>query len=140
MRVLFLDDDEHRQLVFARNMESLAFSDYVQVRTVNEAISALSEDIFDLVFLDHDLGGQVYVDSARKDTGAEVVRWMVENKPDIATVVVHTLNPAGAKYMVEELLKADYYCTYIPFTAHSIAVYSKLLSYVPEEVENEFAK
>lgn len=48
------------------------------VDKAHEAIQALKDHTFDLICLDHDLGGQVMVDSSREDTGAEVARYILE--------------------------------------------------------------
>jgi hypothetical protein len=71
-----------------------------------EAISLLEHVKFDLVFLDHDLGGEAFVNSSEPNTGAEVSRWLEDpinhmSKPRV--LVIHTMNPAGRKYMAQAL-------------------------------------
>jgi CheY-like chemotaxis protein len=59
----------------------------------------------DLIFLDHDLGGQTYVDSDEGNTGYQFVKWLKENDPQWKerSYVVHSLNPSGADNMLAEL-------------------------------------
>lgn len=70
------------------------------VKEAIEAIDLLESFDWDILFLDHDLGGQVHVSSEDPNTGAEVARWIKNNpsrKPKL--VIAHTLNPAGQKYI-----------------------------------------
>jgi hypothetical protein len=79
-------------------------------------IKAIEEsDKVDALFLDHDLGGEVYVDSSRKDCGMEVVRFIVENKPKVSQIIVHTLNQNAGINMTNQLRNAGYEVKYIPF-------------------------
>ena len=69
-RILFLDDDPDRARAFlGRHPEA------VWVQTAGECIARLAES-WDQVHLDHDLGGEIFVDSSRDDCGMEVVRWL----------------------------------------------------------------
>ncbi len=108
--ILFLDDDPARHLLFLRH-----HPDAVTVATVEEAIVALTQAPYDQVHLDHDLGGTIYADSRRTDTGMEVVRWIVANRPSIGEVIVHTLNARAAEGMISALRSAGYRSTYRPF-------------------------
>lgn len=99
MKVIFLDDDEYRQESAKSQMPFIH-----QTRTAEETIRAIQEsDIVDYLFLDHDLGGEIYVDSSNKNTGAEVARWIQSNKPKIKNIIIHTFNPAGRKNMLSSL-------------------------------------
>lgn len=69
----------------------------------------------DYVFLDHDLGGREFVDSTDENTGAEVVRWIAENKPSVGTFVVHSLNPPAGNRMAEDLRGMGYAVIRAPF-------------------------
>jgi len=111
MNIFFLDDDKTRIEVF-----SALCSDAVIVETSLEAISAIGSKSWDIVFLDHDLGGEQFIDSGRKDTGAEVARWIVKNKPKIDLIVVHSYNPDGAENMRSLLSQAGYNVKKIPFS------------------------
>lgn len=112
-RILFLDDDEARLKWATR---TLSRDDHVQTAiTADHAIGwlAWAEDKpFDVVYLDHDLNGEVYVDSSRKDCGMEVVRWIVANMPAIGEIVVHSMNTTAGNLMVRALVDAGYKARY----------------------------
>ena len=100
MNVLFLGDNPTRHRNFKRHAPYATF-----VEDVPSTIAAL-ENSWDLVFLDHDLGGEQYVDSSRDDCGMEVVRWIVENKPEIKAIICHTAHSDAGVQMVESLSEA----------------------------------
>jgi uncharacterized transporter YbjL len=108
---LFLDDSVVRQQRFARE-----YPDAVIVSTAEDAIAMLKLHAFSVAHLDHDLGDEIYVDSGRPDTGMEVVRWIVENRPVVGKVVVHTMNHEAGPVMVERLRNAGYDAEWVPFS------------------------
>ncbi len=115
MNVIFLDDDENRHRLMKSNMPFVK-----QVYTADEAIAALKGDGYiDFLFLDHDLGGEIYVDSKTHNTGATVAKWMAENKTpkDIGFIIVHSYNPAGAKTMMHILKETFRSIAYQPFAS-----------------------
>ena len=61
---------------------------------------------FEIIFLDHDLDGQIYVPSG-PGTGYEVAQWL-KNHPEKmpGKVILHTCNEYGAVLMLEELPEA----------------------------------
>ena len=74
------------------------------VDTAEECIEELKNDIFDIIFLDHDLGGEVFVDYRETNTGSEVSRWIYENPiNDNTIVIIHSFNPVGGAYMNERI-------------------------------------
>lgn len=105
IRILVLEDDTERVKQFKQRMLPNWFVDYVA--TASEAISLLSKQEYDWIFLDHDLGGMAYVNSAKADTGAEVARWLAANKTK-ATVIIHSFNEDGAAYMGKLLPSAKW--------------------------------
>jgi len=111
MNIFFLDDDKTRIEVF-----SALCPDAVIAETAPDAISTIEGKDWDIVFLDHDLGGEQFVDTAREDTGAEVTRWIVKNKPKIDLIIVHSYNPDGAENMRSLLSQADYNVKKVPFS------------------------
>jgi hypothetical protein len=99
-RRLFLDDDPARASVFLE-----ANPDAVWVQTVAECVARLAEP-WDEVHLDHDLGGEHFVDSSREDCGMEVVRWLAkEPRPNLRRTkfTVHSHNLAAAFEMALRL-------------------------------------
>lgn len=114
--ILFLDDDKYRTKRFKSVIPS-AFT----AETADQMVALLSKitdaEPAESVFLDHDLGGEVYVDSSLPNTGMEVVRWIVANKPAINQIIVHSLNHSAASRMVSHLKEQGYNVEAIPFTA-----------------------
>lgn len=104
LQTLFLDDCPNRTKLFKSK-----YPHATTVETATKCIEVLQQyDKIDELYLDHDLGGMMMVDSDREDCGMEVVRWLVDNKKDINHIVVHSLNPVGAKQMVLALKDAGY--------------------------------
>lgn len=108
MRIMFLDDDPIRYKQYRAALDVEIVIDWAQ--TAGEAIKLLLLHEYDLISLDHDLGGQQMVESG-KDTGYEVAQWIAKME-NIPTVHLHTLNPVGARNMLALLPEANI----IPFT------------------------
>lgn len=113
MKILFLDDNEER----IKAAKSAFHDDELFVaRTASEAILYISNiENLDYVSLDHDLGGEAFVDTGREDCGMEVVRWIIKTRPKFKRIVVHSWNPPAAKSMVLMLKNAGYETAYAPF-------------------------
>ena len=99
-RILFLDDDPARAARFLADNP-----DAVWVQTAAECIRSLGEP-WDEVHLDHDLGGEHFVDHDRDDCGMAVVRWICEEPrthllPSL--FVIHTHNSSAAVAMIFQL-------------------------------------
>lgn len=111
-RVLFLDDDPRRAEDFLRRCPEATW-----VSTADACI-ALLERGWDEVHLDHDLGGEQYVDVNRDDCGMAIVRWLcAEPREPVldARFIIHSYNFAAASLMVECLLRNDYAAEFRPF-------------------------
>lgn len=120
--MLFLDDDPARHSKFQSRCPYAT-----RVETSAATIKQLSENEFDIVFLDHDLGGEIFVDSDREDTGMEVVRWLQSNHCTIELIVIHSLNDGAVTNMVTRLRQSGYRVLAFPFTSFDSAdVYSQL--------------
>jgi CheY-like chemotaxis protein len=103
MRILILEDDPTRVKAFS---QSLGGYDIVVEKKAAAAISRLEHETWDILFLDHDLDGQVLVSSG-PGTGYEVALWLSEHpdrKPK--SVVLHSFNEQGRKKMKERLPEA----------------------------------
>lgn len=112
MNVLFLDDDPSRQRTFRS-----AVPHAVITTEAAECIYELlrQRDTWDFVFLDHDLGGNIFVDSNLANTGAEVARWIAKHLPKINMIIIHSYNSPGAAVMTRTLREAGYQTEYLPF-------------------------
>ncbi len=111
-RILFLDDDPERASAFlAEHPEG------VWVQTAQGCVALLGGS-WDEVHLDHDLGGQRYVDHERDDCGMAVVRWLcLQARPHLQATrfFVHTHNPNAACMMALHLQVAGFEVQTRPF-------------------------
>ena len=111
-RILFLDDDHRRAEVF------LAWNPHaIWIQTAEDCIARLEEP-WDEVYLDHDLGGEQYVDVERPDCGMEVVRWLCKESrphPNTTRFVIHSHNMAAAMMMVLLMRETGYDAEFLPF-------------------------
>jgi len=98
MKILILEDNLERQEQFIKNLVN---HNITIVDDSKLAIEKLINEKWDLLMLDHDLGGMVYVESG-ENTGYEVAKFLEENKQYMPiNVIVHTLNPVGGQNMME---------------------------------------
>ncbi len=112
--IIFLDDNEIRQARTKSMLPSI-----VQTRTADETIEAIKKaGRIDYLFLDHDLGGEIYVDSSKQNTGMTVAKWLSNNKKDIGLIVIHSFNHDGAYNMLSVLIGAGYTVTKMTFMSH----------------------
>jgi hypothetical protein len=112
MRILFLDDEPKRALAFADT-----FPEAVWVTTAKECLRRLQEP-WDEVHLDHDLGGESFVDHDRDDCGMAVVRWLCEESRAHlrrTRFFVHTHNENAACIMALHLEMTGYSVKVQPF-------------------------
>jgi hypothetical protein len=104
-KVLVLDDALERLIQFTEKYgEEWTV---VITTTANQCIEQLKLQTFDLICLDHDLGGESYVASG-PGTGYEVA-WFIAQQlgPQKAgVVVIHSMNTVGAKNMQNVLKDA----------------------------------
>lgn len=78
---------------------------------VEEAKRALWEEEFDVIYLDHDLDGRVYVPSDEPNTGYQLAKWIAEYNIPYKEMITHTFNEDGAKRILDVLPDAKW----IPF-------------------------
>lgn len=96
MKILILEDNIDRINSFKK---VLSFAILTFVERAEDCIQELQKNEFDCLFLDHDLGGQVMVESG-PGTGYEVAKWLEEHpdrQPDL--IFLHSLNSVGVKNM-----------------------------------------
>ncbi len=114
MKILFLDDMEVRHSKF-RNF--CGQHNIFHVYTVEEAILALKkESPFNIVYLDHDLGGGIYLPSD-DNSGYAVAKYIsLMNKEKIPEkVVIHSWNEKGAAKMMDILVMSGINAVCEPF-------------------------
>lgn len=106
MKIFILEDNQERIKIFLEK-----YPKAIVAKTATDAIAILSKQkTWDKIFLDHDLGNEIFVDVNVQNTGSEVARWMSEH-PIEGEIIIHSLNPIGVRHMMALLPKAEY----IPF-------------------------
>ncbi len=124
--ILFMDDDPQRAVMAHERMPVADREQTIWCATAEEAIVTLWDyrDQLTLVRLDHDLGGESWVNTKREDCGMEVIRYlekMSRDKPEefdklkATHFVVHSWNSHAAPIMVERLAKIGLDVEYVPF-------------------------
>jgi len=115
-RVLLVEDDETRCAWFRRK-----FAPHVLDVTCDagQAVRWLAEREYATILLDHDLIDEHYFSDEPDDerTGYAVAAWLAAH-PDRqrdATIVIHSLNYAGAGRMLDALTDAGRDAEHIPF-------------------------
>jgi CheY-like chemotaxis protein len=115
-RILIVEDDEARCAWFRARLAGSRLDVTCDVR---QAVRWLAEHDYRAVLLDHDLSDEHYLSNEPDDerTGYAVARWLAENptRQRDALIVVHSLNYAGARRMVEVLRAAGRDAEHIPF-------------------------
>lgn len=115
MKIVILEDSKERIKKFK---QQFPHADIYE--TAEECISKLGEieEPF-VLFLDHDLGGEIYVESSHKNTGMEVVRSIETNSTIqgfIFQVIIHSCNIPAALEMKTRLEKIGLFTVQqIPF-------------------------
>ena len=112
MKILFLDDNNKRAEFF------LQYNNATWTATAQGCIACLEADIYDCVYLDHDLDGKVYVDSNSPRTGMEVVRYLINDtsrKHKDTIFIIHSWNMDAANLMLATLINYDYKAIYLPY-------------------------
>ena len=106
MKVLIVEDNPARHDYFSK---VYAGHDIVHAVNYSQAAQALSENAFDIIQLDHDLGDfqipeystyQMY--GQRELTGYDVALYLVYNVPQNMwpkKVIIHSVNPNGANFI-----------------------------------------
>lgn len=113
MRIIFLDDAHQRWYRFQSKVPQA-----VRAETAEECIQLIKDSpSIDWLFLDHDLGGEAYVNSSREDCGMEVVRYLCQDlrTKSISYIVVHSHNTVAAEEMFNKLKDAGYNVKLVPF-------------------------
>lgn len=111
-RIFILEDDHNRISQFkdslARKFKDLELVIKEDAKSAKEELAKQKE--WDIIFLDHDLGGRIYVDSSEENTGYQVALFIKANGIKYKQCITHTHNPAGGHNIVNVLG-----CDYVPF-------------------------
>ena len=98
MKILVLEDDPERIRMFR-----VWFKDYDMDMTdqASEAKKLLDSKLYDVIFLDHDLDGRVFVHSSEANTGYAVASYIPKSINKGTRTIVHSHNFVGATKMVD---------------------------------------
>lgn len=107
MNIFILEDDSIRMGLFR---EALKDHNIDHASNVQDGKRLLTANEYDLILLDHDLGGEQMVHSSDENTGYQLAKFIRDDNIS-ARVITHTYNPAGAKNILAVLPRA----AYIPF-------------------------
>jgi Cyclic-phosphate processing Receiver domain len=116
IRIFVLEDDERRCAWFEKRFKG----DTLHISCdIAEAKELLESNIYDSIFLDHDLMPEHYGSEETDDerTGYAIASFLA-SRPELqraATIMVHSFNAEGALRMVEELRGAGRQADYVPF-------------------------
>lgn len=115
-RVLIVEDDETRCGWFRSRLLACDLDVTCDAR---EACELLAANEYDLILLDHDLLEDHYWSDEPDDerTGYAVAAWLAARpgSQPTAQIIIHSLNYAGARRMLEALLAAGFDAECVPF-------------------------
>ncbi len=119
MRILILEDSEDRNTWFRKKFigKNVDFA-----YTATQANKLLETNLYDVIFLDHDLAEEHYVamyavvDTDLIGTGVDTAKFMAENKcSPKAQIIVHSLNTVGSQNIFAILKDAGYNVEKVPY-------------------------
>jgi CheY-like chemotaxis protein len=104
---LILEDNPARYSYLIEQLFSITFpymNKLIVVTTAKDAMDELERlKEFNVIMLDHDLDGQVYVKPENPNTGYQVAKFIREHKIKFDLCIVHTLNEYAVPKMLEVL-------------------------------------
>lgn len=111
LNVLILEDDPEKNRIpaFVKRFHECKELAAVEIKFdwvehAQECIDLIIKNNYDLIFLDHDLGGQTMVDSTHEDCGSRVSDFLEKN-PEIrnkqGTIIVHSFNRVAGPIMAK---------------------------------------
>lgn len=110
MKVFVLEDDPDRIRLFAEVLEG---HDWTCIHTCDRTYEFHAHSPYDLILLDHDLGGRQMVD--HEDSGTEFVKLVRDHIGSKARVTIHSYNPDGARRMSKLLEEVGVFPVIQPF-------------------------
>lgn len=103
MKILILEDSVTRINKFKTELKKHDLYFFDKVNEAKEAVILLGP--FDYYFLDHDLDGEIYVDSNNKNTGYQFAKFLAQEGIK-AEFIIHSMNVVGVQNMKNELPSA----------------------------------
>jgi len=105
---VFILEDDYNRLDFFKDKLKDTYYKIFHADNVEEAkLLFLSNNFYDAIFLDHDLGNQTFVDSSEKNTGyqfAKFIKSLYASKEfSYNKIIIHSMNPTGSQNIKREL-------------------------------------
>lgn len=114
MRIFILEDNPYRMVKFR---QELIGHEIHHAETVDEGVALLSVNKYDVLLLDHDLGGDEMVDSHAVNTGYQLAKFVASLEQNTPTLcIIHSCNPAVA----DNIQKVLPHAVKIPFPSLKI--------------------
>lgn len=108
LKILILEDMSERIHFFKEKLKKHDVYYFDEAKDAIDALKLMKDKPWDIVFLDHDLGGKVFVPSSDPNTGYAVAKYISENSDlEIKQIILHSMNPAGTQNMKSVLPRAD---------------------------------
>ena len=102
MKFFILEDDPRRMVYFRERF--LEYGIIYHFTDVDPALDFLQDHAneMDFLFLDHDLGGETYVNSNEYNTGYTIAKYLRGIKDfDYSKVIIHSMNTVGSRKMMD---------------------------------------
>jgi DNA-binding response OmpR family regulator len=94
MFVFILEDNPDRMKKFHKELTGHRIH---HAETAKEGMDPIEMNRYDVLLLDHDLGGEVFVDSDFHNTGYKLAQFIaVSDRNSKTPCIIHSCNPAGA--------------------------------------------
>ena len=113
MRILILEDNPIRIEKFKILFKNQQVD---HVNNIQDAKDACLLNVYDILWLDHDLNGKIWENSFVEETGYQFVKWLVDNGLQGKSLnYIHSMNPIGANLMLNYLIDSGRDGIWIPF-------------------------
>jgi len=113
MKILILEDNQDRINKFKSALKN---QDLYIAEDVQHAKEHCNFNEFSVIFLDHDLGNKMWVNSNEENTGYQFVKWLIKNDLQKNSLFyIHSMNPIGANKMFNLLKDNGWDGIWIPY-------------------------
>ena len=100
MKIFILEDDKNRIEWF---MDEFNGNNITWIDNAYEAKPIILFEKFDIIFLDHDLGGKIYQDSKEENCGFQIAKIINDGVNLTTPIIIHSLNYPAAQNMKNEI-------------------------------------
>ncbi len=112
MRIFILDDEIHEPGGFDgrhKLKQILGHHDLTLATSRYEGEKLYIPGSYNLLLLDHDMGGFINDDPNEPNTGYHFCKWLIENEKDRPSVFIHSHNPCGKENMFQLLVSVGFH-------------------------------